>query len=103
MLIKGTHPDRTHAQQIAGWEGDLSGTGLTWHELVRLADSPPPTADGVQDTAARLLLVFYLRLLEANVTHAGVSDLIFHPPAGLLDTSAEQIVDEALRYRPIAL
>ncbi|MFE0460397.1 hypothetical protein ACFW1A_14235 [Kitasatospora sp. NPDC058965] len=46
---------------------------------------------------------YYLRLLEANVTHPRVSDLIFHPPAGLRDASAEQIVDEALRYRPIAL
>lgn len=45
----------------------------------------------------------YLRLLEANVPHPRVSDLIFHPPAGLLDASAEQIVDEGLRYRPIAL
>jgi hypothetical protein len=55
-----THPGRSHAQQTAHWEGDLSGTGLTWHELVRLADSPSPTAEGVQDTAARLLLVLPL-------------------------------------------
>ncbi|MGW3691943.1 hypothetical protein [Streptomyces sp. NPDC005125] len=40
-----THPGRSHAQQIANWEGDLSGTGLTWHELVRLADSPSPAAE----------------------------------------------------------
>ncbi|MFJ4192238.1 hypothetical protein [Kitasatospora sp. NPDC089509] len=46
---------------------------------------------------------YYLRLLEANVTDPRVSDLIFHPPAGLRDASAEQIVAEALRYRPIAL
>ncbi|MFE0462783.1 hypothetical protein ACFW1A_26370 [Kitasatospora sp. NPDC058965] len=46
---------------------------------------------------------FYLRLLEANVTHPRVGDLIFRPPAGLRDASAERIVDEALRYRPIAL
>ncbi|WP_327385408.1 MULTISPECIES: hypothetical protein [unclassified Streptomyces] len=38
-----THPGR----------GDVSGTGLTWHELVRLADSPSSTAEGVEDTAAR--------------------------------------------------
>lgn len=53
-----THPGRSHAQQVASWEGELSGVGLTWEELVRLADSPPPppVAEGVQDTAARLLL-----------------------------------------------
>ncbi|MEV6979413.1 hypothetical protein [Kitasatospora sp. NPDC093806] len=46
---------------------------------------------------------YYLRLFAANVTHPGVSDLIFHPPAELRGASAEQIVDEALKYRPIAL
>lgn len=46
---------------------------------------------------------YHLRLLEANVTHPRVGDLIFHPPAELRDASAERIVDEALGYRPIAL
>ncbi|GAA4984740.1 hypothetical protein [Kitasatospora paranensis] len=44
-----------------------------------------------------------LRLLDANVPHPRMADLIFHPPARLRDASAVQIVDEALRYRPIAL
>ncbi|MFD3842717.1 hypothetical protein ACFWWC_41780 [Streptomyces sp. NPDC058642] len=55
-----THPDRSYAQQIASWEGDFSGTGLTWHELVRIADNPSAAAEGVQDTAARLLLILPL-------------------------------------------
>ncbi|MBV1949088.1 hypothetical protein [Streptomyces sp. BV129] len=55
-----THPGQSHAQQIANWEGDLSGTGLAWHELVRIADSPSPAAEGIEDTAARLLLVLPL-------------------------------------------
>jgi hypothetical protein len=46
---------------------------------------------------------YYLRLLEANVSHPRVSDLVFHPSDDLKDASAEQIVDEALKYRPIAL
>ncbi|MDH6120252.1 hypothetical protein ABH930_006214 [Kitasatospora sp. GAS204A] len=46
---------------------------------------------------------YYLRLLEANVAHPRVSDLIFQHSAELPDASAEQIVDEALKYRPIAL
>lgn len=44
---------------------------------------------------------YYLRVLEANVMHPRVSDLVFHPSDD--DASAEEIVDEALRYRPIAL
>ncbi|MER5986588.1 hypothetical protein [Streptomyces sp. NPDC001787] len=55
-----THPDKGDAQQIASWEGDFSGMGLTWRELVRMADNPSATAEGVQDTAARLLLVLPL-------------------------------------------
>ncbi|MGQ4353051.1 bacteriocin immunity protein [Streptomyces drozdowiczii] len=46
---------------------------------------------------------YYLRLLEANVSHPRVSDLVFHPSDILQDRSPEQIVDEALKYRPIAL
>ncbi|WP_406212089.1 hypothetical protein [Streptomyces canus] len=55
-----THPDRSYAQQIASWEGDFSGIGLTWHELVRIADNPSAAAEGVHATAARLLLVLPL-------------------------------------------
>ncbi|CAM5242216.1 hypothetical protein SXANM310S_04078 [Streptomyces xanthochromogenes] len=46
---------------------------------------------------------FYLRLLEANVPHPRVRDLVFHPSDDLEDAFAEQLVDEALKYRPIAL
>jgi hypothetical protein len=45
----------------------------------------------------------YLLLLGTNVLHPGVDSLIFHPPEALAEASAEQIVDEALKYRPIAL
>ncbi|MEV6237495.1 hypothetical protein [Lentzea sp. NPDC051838] len=44
---------------------------------------------------------YYVRLLEANVPRAG--HLLFHPPEHLCDASADQIVDEALKYRPFAL
>ncbi|MFE7329396.1 hypothetical protein ACFU8W_31320 [Streptomyces sp. NPDC057565] len=66
------------------------------------------TTDELVEIVRRLLAGgpesdYYLRLLEANVSHPRVSDLIFHPPAELQDVSAEQIVGVALRYRPIAL
>lgn len=69
-----THPDRTYAQQIATWEGDFSGIGLTWHELVRIADNPPPMAEGVQDTAARLLLTLPL-LTDLDLAEAAPARL----------------------------
>jgi hypothetical protein len=46
-----------------------------------------------------------VEVLESNVPHPRVLDLIYHPEReGLLDgASAEEIVDAALSYRPIAL
>ncbi|MDK9500177.1 hypothetical protein QEZ40_005805 [Streptomyces katrae] len=55
-----TRPGRPYAEQIAGWDGDFSGTGLTWRELVRLADNPSSAVEGVQDTATRFLLLLPL-------------------------------------------
>ncbi|MEU0568704.1 bacteriocin immunity protein [Nonomuraea sp. NPDC005983] len=46
---------------------------------------------------------YYLALLEANVPHPEVSDLIFWPPDELRDAIPEEIVEAALRYRPIPL
>ncbi|MFE9453506.1 hypothetical protein [Streptomyces sp. NPDC006739] len=47
-------------QQIAGWEGEPSGNGLPWPDLVKIADHPAPGAAGVDDCAARLLLTLPL-------------------------------------------
>ncbi|MGW7319292.1 hypothetical protein [Streptomyces sp. NPDC054854] len=55
-----THPDGGRAQQIASWEAEFSGRGLTWYELVHIAESPSAACEGVQDTAARLLLLLPL-------------------------------------------
>ncbi|WP_426503015.1 hypothetical protein ACPPVO_36060 [Dactylosporangium sp. McL0621] len=46
---------------------------------------------------------YYLLVLKTNTVRPGVSDLIYWPPPHLVDASAEDIVDEALRYRPTAL
>ncbi|MGW6718095.1 hypothetical protein [Streptomyces sp. NPDC054995] len=66
------------------------------------------TRDELVEIVRRLLTAspesdYYLRLLEANVSHLRVSGLVFHPSGNLQGASAEQIVDEALKYRPIAL
>ncbi|WP_406082753.1 hypothetical protein OG468_39035 [Streptomyces zaomyceticus] len=55
-----TPPGRSSTEQLTGWEGDLAENGLTWHELVRIADTPVHEAEGAADPAARLLLVLPL-------------------------------------------
>ncbi|WP_326573084.1 bacteriocin immunity protein [Actinacidiphila glaucinigra] len=57
----------------------------------------------VEDDPAGEDTDYYLLLFDCNTPHPRASGLLFHPPAGLEDASAEQIVDAALAYRPIAL
>ncbi|MFI1469340.1 hypothetical protein [Streptomyces wuyuanensis] len=46
---------------------------------------------------------YYELLLQSNVVRPGAAGLVFRPPAELRDASPERIVEEILRYRPIAL
>ncbi|MET9852468.1 hypothetical protein ABZY57_05880 [Streptomyces sp. NPDC006450] len=70
-----THPGRSHAQRIASWEGDLSGTGLTWEELFQIADGPSPAAvEGVEHTDARLLLLLPL-VTDSDVPESAAARL----------------------------
>ena len=46
---------------------------------------------------------WYIEAFERNTVMPGVSGLIFYPPPELRDATAEEIVDAALAYRPIAL
>ncbi|MDI9889285.1 hypothetical protein QMZ92_34430 [Streptomyces sp. HNM0645] len=88
------------------------GGGRSAEEFAREAARParPRVADITRaelvEIVGRLLAGdpesdYYLRLLEVNVTHPGVSGLVFHSSAD--GVSAEEIADEALRYRPIAV
>ncbi|MFE0653390.1 hypothetical protein ACFVZH_32955 [Streptomyces sp. NPDC059534] len=70
-----THPGGSHVEQIASWDGDFSGTGLTWHELIRIADSPSLAAAGVQDTATRFLLLLPL-LTDTDVPETASARLV---------------------------
>lgn len=61
-------------------------------ELVRLVRRITAT-DGTEAEQDALL-----ELLEQNVPHPEVSDLIYYPPGGI-ELSAEEVVDRALAYQ----
>ncbi|WP_424893214.1 hypothetical protein [Streptomyces sp. XH2] len=74
--------------------------------------APPRVADVTRDelvevvrriTAAGPDADCYLTLLEANVPHPRVGDLLFADAGRGREASPEEIVDEALAYRGIAL
>ncbi|MFJ2830962.1 hypothetical protein ACIPC1_25920 [Streptomyces sp. NPDC087263] len=52
-----THPDWDRDAPLASLEGHFSGPGLSWPELVAVADSAPARDEGVRDPALRLLLL----------------------------------------------
>ncbi|MFJ8546860.1 hypothetical protein ACIRFH_33760 [Streptomyces sp. NPDC093586] len=80
-----THPGGSDAERIASWDGGFSGTGLTWHELIRIADNPSLADEGVQDTATRFLLLLPL-LTDPDVPETASARVI----AALTATGATQ-------------
>jgi hypothetical protein len=81
--------------------------------LIERACTPPPvrlldvTRDELVEIVRRILADptddGYIQAFERNTVMPGASGLIFHPPPELRDATAEEIVDAALAYRPIAL
>lgn len=67
--------------------------GLTRQELIELVNKIKD-CDGTEEEIDNMILV-----LEKNVPHPEVSDLIFWGE----EKTAEQIVDIALNYKPIML
>lgn len=82
-------------------------------QLVEWACAPPPvrlpdiTREELVEIVRRILADptddWYIEAFECNTVMPGASGLIFHPPPKLRDATAEEIVDAALVYRPIAL
>ncbi|MFB7452985.1 hypothetical protein [Streptomyces sp. NPDC056194] len=96
-----THPGRSYAEQIASWDGDFSGTGLTWRELIRIADSPSFASEGVQDTAIRCLMLLPL-LTDPDVPEAASARLIaalaaVGAPQDTASIAAEHLLDHLTR------
>jgi hypothetical protein len=52
-----THPDRPREVPLASIEGHHTGPGLSWPDLIAVADAAPADAEGVLDPDLRLLLL----------------------------------------------
>lgn len=72
---------------------------MTRDELIELVRLIMAGAGGSQEEADRLVDVFV-----ANVPHPEADDLIFYPEKAFgREPTAEEVVDRALSYEPIAL
>ncbi|MFF9431325.1 hypothetical protein [Streptomyces sp. NPDC014746] len=96
-----TRSGRSCAEQIASWDGDSSGTGLTWRELIRIADSPSFAADGVHDTAVRFLLLLPL-LSDPDVPESASARIaaalaVAGAPRGTASIAAEHLLAHLTR------
>lgn len=52
-----THPDWDRHMDLASLDGHFSGPGLSWPELLAVAESAPAEGEGVRDPDLRLLLL----------------------------------------------
>jgi hypothetical protein len=68
--------------------------GITRDELVEVTQR-------ILDDPADPDCPYYLLILQANVPHPAITDLIYWPAAGT-EPTAEEIIDGALSHRPIA-
>ncbi|MER6773691.1 hypothetical protein ABT389_28630 [Streptomyces bacillaris] len=96
-----THPARNYVEQIASWDGDFSGTGLSWRELIRIADSPSLAVEGVQDTAIRFLLLLPL-LTDPDVPETASARLtaalaVIGTPHDTASIAAEHLLAHLMR------
>lgn len=86
------------ARLIARWEEEVTGTtGLTWPDLVGIADSAAPVPEGVQDPAARLLLILPLLgdpdLPETASARVGAALTAVGAPADTAAATARHLLD----------
>jgi hypothetical protein len=65
------HPDWTRSKALASFDGDWSGPGLSWRDLVQISDTPDSDTIGIHDPASRLLLL--LPVLRADKLPSGAT------------------------------
>ncbi|MFD7731022.1 hypothetical protein ACFV6F_11645 [Kitasatospora phosalacinea] len=94
-----TQPDWTRAEDLSSFDGDWYGPGLSWRDVVNIAETPDLTAAGVHDTAARLLLLLPLLADDELPPEAPARVSSALTAIGAPEDSAQDTADHLLRNR----
>ncbi|MET9612851.1 hypothetical protein [Kitasatospora indigofera] len=98
-----TRPDRPRPEELSSFDGDWSGPGLSWRDLVHIAGTPDLSAPGVHDGAARLLLLLPLLADDALPPEASARVNAALTAVGAPGESAQHTADHLLRNRRPAM
>ncbi|GAA2747022.1 hypothetical protein GCM10010440_41160 [Kitasatospora cinereorecta] len=98
-----TQPDWPRTEDLSGFDGAWYGPGLSWRDIVHIAETPDLTAPGVHDTAARLLLLLPLLADDGLPPEARTRVNAALTAIGAPEDSAQDTADHLLRNsRPSA-
>ncbi|MCP2311120.1 hypothetical protein [Kitasatospora paracochleata] len=98
-----TQPDWPRKEDLSSFDGDWYGPGLSWRDIVHIAETPDLTAPGVHDTAARLLLLLPLLADDGLPPEARTRVNAALTAIGEPEDSAQDTADHLLRNsRPSA-
>ncbi len=94
-----TRADRPRPEDLSGFDGDWYGPGLSWREVVHIAETPDLAAPGVHDAAARVLLLLPLLADDALPPEAPARVGAALTAVGAPEGSARETADHLLRNR----
>ncbi|WP_432246692.1 hypothetical protein ACRAR1_00365 [Streptomyces sanyensis] len=94
-----TQPDWHRPEALSSYDGDWYGPGLSWRNIVHIAETPDLAAPGVHNTAARLLLLVPLLADDDLPPEAPARVNAALTAIGAPDDSAQDTADHLLRNR----
>ncbi|WP_441248235.1 hypothetical protein [Kitasatospora sp. McL0602] len=94
-----TQANWPRTEDLSSFDGDWYGPGLSWRDIVNIAETPDLTAPGVHDTAARLLLLLPLLADDELPPQAPARVDAALTAIGAPEDSAQDTADHLLRSR----
>lgn len=94
-----TQADWPRTEVLSSFDGDWYGPGLSWRDIVHIAETPDLTAPGVHDIAARFLLLLPLLADDELPPAAPARVSAALTAVGAPEDSAQDTADHLLRNR----